>query len=75
MIHQPRGTTAILAPRLEYLNHIKDTLSQHIAARCNRSEADIAAYCETDYYLSAEEALALGLVDEVVQHNYQIEDY
>jgi len=75
MIHQPRGTSAIMAPRLEYMNYIKDTLSKHIADRCNRSESEIAAYCETDHYLTAEEALALGLIDEVVQHNYQLEDY
>ncbi|MBR7114034.1 MAG: ATP-dependent Clp endopeptidase proteolytic subunit ClpP [Firmicutes bacterium] len=73
MIHQPLGGTQGQATDIEiHARHIiktKEKMAQILAERTGQPLEKVKADCERDYYLSAEEAKAYGLVDEVVAPN------
>ena len=70
MIHQPLGQTQGQATEIEIAaNHIlrtKKKLNSILAANCGKTVEEVTADTERDYWLSAEEALAYGLVDKVI---------
>lgn len=69
MIHNPWGQTQGEADDFiaaaEQLNRIKSTLISIYKPRLKKSEADIAAMMDNETWMSADEAMAAGLVDEV----------
>ena len=70
MIHQPSGgspgqATDIQVPA-EHILRIKDKLNHILAENTGKSVETIAADCERDNFMSAEEAQAYGLVDKVI---------
>lgn len=73
LIHQPLGGTQGQATDIEiHARHIiktKEKMAQILAERTGQPLEKVKADCERDYYLSAEEAKAYGLVDEVVAPN------
>ena len=58
MIHQPLGGTQGQATDIQIQAKI-------LADNCGKTEAQVAADCERDHYMSADEAKAYGLVDKV----------
>ena len=70
MIHQPLGQTQGQATEIEIAaNHIlrtKKKLNSILAANCGKTVEEVTADTERDNWLSAEEALAYGLVDKVI---------
>ena len=70
MIHQPLGRTQGQATEIEIAaNHIlrtKKKLNSILAANCGKTVEEVTADTERDNWLSAEEALAYGLVDKVI---------
>ena len=70
MIHQPLGQTKGQATEIEIAaNHIlktKKKLNSILAANCGKTVEEVTADTERDNWLSAEEALAYGLVDKVI---------
>ena len=70
MIHQPLGQTKGQATEIEIAaNHIlktKKKLNSILAANCGKTVEEVTADTERDNWLSAEEALAFGLVDKVI---------
>lgn len=70
MIHQPLGQTQGQATEIEIAaNHIlrtKKKLNSILAANCGKTVEEVTADTERDNWLSAEDALAYGLVDKVI---------
>ena len=70
MIHQPLGQTKGQATEIEIAaNHIlktKKKLNSILAANCGKTVEEVTADTERDNWLSAEQALAYGLVDKVI---------
>ena len=70
MIHQPLGQTKGQATEIEIAaNHIlktKKKLNSILAENCGKTVEEVTADTERDNWLSAEEALAYGLVDKVI---------
>ena len=70
MIHQPLGgaqgqATDILI-HAEYITKIKNKLNRILAERTGQPLEKVMADIERDHFLSAEEALEYGIVDEIV---------
>lgn len=72
MIHQPLGGIAGSATDVEIRNRnlkkTKDKLNQMLAEFTGKSLEEIVRDTDRDNFLSAEEAKAYGLVDEVIAH-------
>ena len=73
MIHQPsagtQGQITDMAIHMKRLQTIKERMNRIIAENTGRSIEEVTAACERDNFLSAEEALAFGLVDRVLDHH------
>lgn len=73
MIHQPLGGTSqrqasdIEIEAREILR-IKDMLNQSLADMCGQSLEKVTKDTDRDYFLSAAEAKAYGLIDRVISH-------
>ena len=72
MIHQPSGGAQgqatdiqIMAQRIQSM---KQKLNAILAANTGKSVEQIAADCERDHFLTAQEALEYGLIDKVIEH-------
>lgn len=69
MIHQPLGGAQGQATEIEIAaKHIlktREKLNRIIAKNCGKTVDEIAAATERDNWLSAEEAVSFGLVDEI----------
>lgn len=70
MIHQPLGgatgqATDISIQANEIIS-IKKKMTKLLAEKTGKSEEEVAADIDRDYFLSAEEALAYGIVDHIV---------
>ena len=73
MIHQPRGGTGdghtqqtdiqIMADEIK---KTRDRLEGIIAKHCGKTQEQVHVDCERDNWLSAEEAKAYGLVDDII---------
>lgn len=78
MIHQPSGGFSGQATDIqihaEEMLKVKARLNQIYSERCGRPLAEVEAAMERDKFLSAEEALAWGLIDEVITTRPDIDD-
>ena len=71
MIHQPSGgaqgqATDILI-HAENIKGTKDRLNKILAKHCSKSVEEVAADTERDNFMDSEQALAYGLIDEVLE--------
>ena len=70
MIHQPsagtQGQITDMAIHLKRLETIKKRMNQILADNCGKSVEQVTADCERDNFMTAEEALAYGLIDKVI---------
>ena len=73
MIHQPsagtQGQITDMAIHLKRLQVIKERMNQIMADNTGRSIEEVTAACERDNFMSAEEALAFGLIDKIVERH------
>ena len=73
MIHQPsagtQGQITDMAIHLKRLQVIKERMNKIMAENTGRSIEEVTAACERDNFMSAEEALAFGLIDRVLEHH------
>jgi len=70
MIHQPlggaRGQATEMEIQLKEMLKIKENLTGILAKNSGQPYEKVLADCERDYFMSAEEAKAYGLVDQVI---------
>lgn len=70
MIHQPsagtQGQITDMAIHLKRLETIKKRMNQILAENCGKSVEEVTADCERDNFMTAEEAVAYGLIDKVI---------
>ncbi len=70
MIHQPsggsRGQATDIQIQAEQILKIKQRLNAILAANTGRPLEEIERDCERDHFMTAEEALAYGLIDQVI---------
>ncbi len=70
MIHQPsggsRGQASDIKIQADHILKTKDRLNRILAANTGRPLEEIARDTDRDNFMSAEEALAYGLIDEVI---------
>ena len=73
MIHQPsagtQGQITDMAIHLKRLQVIKERMNKIMADNTGRSVEEVTAACERDNFMSAEEALAFGLIDKVITNH------
>ena len=73
MIHQPsagtQGQITDMAIHLKRLQTIKERMNKIMAENTGRTVEEVTAACERDNFMSAEEALAFGLIDKVIDHH------
>jgi ATP-dependent Clp protease, protease subunit len=73
MIHQPlggaRGTAKDIEIQAKNIVWMRDRINQIMAARTGKSIEQVAKDTDRDYWMTAEEAVEYGLVDEVVEHS------
>ena len=71
MIHQPsggsRGQASDIRIQAEHILKTKDKLNQILAERTGKPIEQIALDSDRDYFMSAEEAVAYGLIDKVIE--------
>eukprot|EP01041_Mallomonas_annulata_P011422 gene11422-23894_t len=76
MIHQPLGGSQGEATDLEIMAKLilntKDTLNTYLAAFCDQPIDKIAMDTDRDFYMTPQEALSYGLIDEVIQHKFML---
>ena len=70
MIHQPlggaQGQATDIAIHAEHILRIKEKMTEILSQRTGQPIERIKADIERDYYLSAEEAQAYGIIDEII---------
>jgi len=70
MIHQPsagtQGQITDMAIHLKRLETIKKRMNKILADNCGKSVEQVTADCERDNFMTAEEAMAYGLIDKVI---------
>jgi ATP-dependent Clp protease, protease subunit len=70
MIHQPMGGTEGQASDIliaaEEIQKIKKKLNQMLANFCGKKIAQIEKDADRNYFMSAEEAVSYGIVDEIL---------
>ena len=73
MIHQPsagtQGQITDMAIHMKRLQTIKERMNRIMAENTGRTVEEVTAACERDNFMTAEEALAFGLVDRVLDHH------
>jgi len=71
MIHQvssgARGTAADLRIQMAETDKLENTLYKILAEKTGKTVKQIDKDCDRDYYMSAEEAKAYGLIDTVIE--------
>lgn len=76
MIHQPSGgaggQTANIAIAAKEILRWRQTLNSVIAKHTGKTPAQVEKDSDRDYYMSAEEAKAYGLVDHVVESTREV---
>lgn len=72
MIHQPSGGTEGQATDIEIrarrIINMKDSLNRILAERTGQDLEKVRQDTERDYFMSAAEAKAYGIIDEVISH-------
>ena len=73
MIHQPsagtQGQITDMAIHMKRLQTIKERMNRIMAENTGRTVEEVTAACERDNFMTAQEALAFGLVDRVLDHH------
>lgn len=76
MIHQvsggARGTASDVERTVDFMYKLKRRLNRILAHHTGRSPETIEKDADRDYYMSAEEACAYGLVDKVLENKREI---
>ena len=76
MIHQPwggvQGAATDISIQAKEILRLKDRLNEILAKHCGKSFDDISKDTDRDFFMSAEEAKAYGLVDAVVQSRKEL---
>jgi ATP-dependent Clp protease protease subunit len=76
MIHQPwggvQGQASDISIQAKEILRLKDRLNEILAEHCSQSIDNITRDTDRDRFMSAEEAKAYGLVDEVVKSRKEI---
>jgi ATP-dependent Clp protease protease subunit len=76
MIHQvsggAQGTASDVERTVEFMYKLKKRLIKILAHHSGKSEEKVNTDSDRDYYMTAEEAKAYGLVDEVVQSRREL---
>jgi ATP-dependent Clp protease, protease subunit len=71
MIHQPlgavTGSQSDIAIQAKEVGRTKNQMAEIISSHSKKTKEEILALSERDFYMSAEEALEIGLVDEIVK--------
>lgn len=77
MIHQPTGgaggQTSDISIAAKEILRWKRTLNEIIAKHTGKSEAQVERDSDRDYYMTAEEAKAYGIVDNVISIRTEVE--
>lgn len=72
MIHQPwggaQGTASDISIQATEILRMKEELTKILAKHCGQSYDKVLKDCDRDYFMSAHEAKAYGLVDEVLEN-------
>ncbi|MBQ0051723.1 MAG: ATP-dependent Clp endopeptidase proteolytic subunit ClpP [Treponema sp.] len=75
MIHQPRGGVqgqeSDISIQAKEIMRLKKLSIKYLAEQCGKTEEEIAECMERDFFMSAEDALAYGIVDKVMPHRNQ----
>lgn len=73
MIHQPsagtQGQVTDMMIHMKRLQVIKERMNAILAENTGKSLEEITEACERDNFMTAEEAVAFGLVDKVIYHH------
>jgi ATP-dependent Clp protease protease subunit len=73
MIHQPaggvQGKAAEAEVHINELLRVRETLNEILEKHTNRSKEEIAEDIEQDYFMTAEDAVEYGIIDEVITRN------
>ena len=73
MIHQPsagtKGQITDMAIHMRRLETIKSRMNQILAKNTGKSIEEVTEACERDNFMTADEALAFGLIDRVIDHH------
>src|SRR5262244_3007019 len=76
MIHQvsggAQGQASDVERQVDYMFKLKKRLIRIIAQHTRKSEEQVRIDSDRDYYMSAEEAKAYGLVDEVIKSRKEV---
>jgi len=76
LIHQPwggvQGQASDISIQAKEILRLKDRLNEILAKHCGQSVETVARDTDRDRFMSAEEAKAYGLVDEVVKSRKEI---
>lgn len=76
MIHQvsggARGTASDVERTVDFMYKLKRRLNRILASHTGKSPETIEKDADRDYYMSAEEACAYGLVDRVLENKREI---
>ena len=71
MIHQPsagtQGQITDMAIHMKRLQTIKDRMNKILSENTGKSLEEVTEACERDNFMTAEEALAFGLIDKIVE--------
>ena len=71
MIHQPsagtQGQITDMAIHMKRLQTIKDRMNKILSENTGKDLQTVVDACERDNFMTAEEALAFGLIDQIVQ--------
>ena len=73
MIHQPsagtQGQITDMAIHMKRLQTIKERMNRILSENCGQPLETVAAACERDNFMTADEAKAFGLSDRVLEHH------
>ena len=73
MIHQPsagtRGQITDMAIHMKRLEVVKERMNRILAENTGKSIEVVTEACERDNFMTAEEAMAFGIIDRVIEHH------
>ena len=76
MIHQPLGGSQGDATDMEItaklILHTKECLNTYLASFCDQPIEKLRNDTDRDFYMTPDEALEYGIIDEVIQHKFMI---
>mgnify|MGYP003318546657 CR=1 FL=1 len=71
MIHQPsagtQGQITDMAIHMKRLQTIKERMNRILADNCGKGIEEVTAACERDNFMTAQEAMEYGLIDQVIE--------